>query len=62
MIRRKRKALAYYDDDKSEEKEEEGVEGRLLATYAPASSCPKKKRANDRRTGFTSFRALFAPL
>ena len=40
-----------------------GEEGRLLATYAPASSCPRKKREfNDRRTGFTSFRALFAPL
>ena len=39
-----------------------GEEGRLLATYAPDSSSPEKKGANDRRTGFTSFRALFAPL
>ena len=39
-----------------------GKKRRLFATYAPDSSSPEKKGANDRRTGFTSFRALFAPL
>ena len=49
-IKRKRKAsasigmlVAYHDDDKSEENEEEGVDGRLLATYATSSSCSTKR-------------------
>ena len=47
-IKRKRKKsasigmlVAYYDDDKSEEKG--GGGGRLLATYAPTSSCSTKR-------------------
>ena len=63
MIRRKRKALANYDDDKSEEKEEEeGGRGEIIGHICTNFFLFDKKGVNDRRKGFTSFRALFASL
>ena len=67
--RRKRKAsasigmlVAYHDDDKSEENEEEGGKGEIIGHICTKFFFFDKKGANDRRKGFTSFRALFASL
>ena len=50
------------DDDKSQKKGGGRGGGQIIGHICTGFLLHEKKGVNDRRTGFTSFRALFAPL